>query len=55
MRTPVSLPAESAPAEAGKMDAGTLLGVIYVVIRVAMLIGLFYFVVIEVLREKHKK
>jgi len=37
------------------MDSGTLLGVIYIVIRVAVLAGLIYFAVIEVLRERHKK
>jgi len=37
------------------MDAGSLLGIIYVVVRLAILIGLFYFAVVEILRERRGK
>lgn len=37
------------------MDAGTLLGLIFVVVRVAIMIGLLYYVVVTVLRERRGK
>ncbi len=37
------------------MNAGMLLGVIYLIVRVAMLVAIFYFVVVELLRERRKK
>jgi hypothetical protein len=37
------------------MNASTLIGYIYAVVKVAMLIGIFYFAVVEVLRERRKR
>jgi hypothetical protein len=37
------------------MDSGTLVGLIFIVIRVAVLAGLVYFAVVEIMRERRKK
>ena len=37
------------------MDSGMLIGVVYVIIRIAILAGLIYYAVTEIIRERHKK
>jgi hypothetical protein len=36
-------------------DSGTLLGVIFIVMRLAVLAGLVYFAIVEIKRERRKK
>jgi hypothetical protein len=37
------------------MDTGTLVGLIFIVMRVAVFAGLVYFAVVEIKRERRKK
>lgn len=37
------------------MDVGTIIGMVFVIVRVVMLGAIFYFAITEVLRERHRK
>jgi len=37
------------------MDAATLVGVIFAIVRVAILLGIIYFAAVEVIRSRRKK
>ncbi len=37
------------------MDVGTIIGVVFVTVRVVMLAAIVYFAIVEVLRGRHRK